>query len=119
MAEGLRDDREDGATHIAGISEDGISMVIEGEQRLIGWSAVSGITSAVSKRDDDMVFVAITIDAADGERCLLVAQDDPIWTELVELLHLCLPVAPLDAWAAGTAAFPGAYTLYRRPIVGR
>ncbi|WP_030541604.1 hypothetical protein [Sphingobium sp. DC-2] len=118
MAEEPHDDQEDGSAHIAGISEDGISVMIDGEQRLMGWSAVSGITSGVSKRDDNMVFVAIAIDAADGERSLLVAQDHPIWTELVELLHLCLPVAPLEAWAAGTAAFPGAYTLYRRPTVG-
>lgn len=111
------DRRDDAPTYIAGIAEEGLSVVVDGEERLMAWDAVSGITSGVSTRDDNMVFVAIAIDAIDGERSLLVTQQDPVWRELCALLHICLPVAPLDAWATGTAAFPGAYPLYRRSTI--
>lgn len=99
---------------VAGVSEDGLSVTLDGEQRLISWAMVSGITGGVSKRDGNIVFMAIGIDAEDGERSLLVAENDPIWIDLVKLLHVGLPIAPLEAWATGIASFPGAYTLYQR-----
>ena len=106
---------EQNLAHIAGVSEDGLMVSLDNRLHFVSWTMVSSITGGVSKRDDNLVFVAIGIDGEDGERLLLVAQNDPIWANLAELLHVGLPIAPLKAWTTGITAFPGAYTLYRRP----
>ena len=104
------------AAYIVGVSEGGLTVRIDGEDHFMSWAMVSSITGGASKRDGNMVFVAIGIDGEDGERSLIVPENDPIWTKLIALLHVGLPIAPLEAWATGIAAFPGAYTLYRRSV---
>ena len=103
-------------TCIAGVCEKGLTLSHGPTCRFFSWARVSSVMGGVSKDDGLIVFVAIGIDDDyDGERILLVSERDSIWADLVKILHLGLPVAPLDAWAKGIAAFPGAYTLYERP----
>ncbi|WP_162928302.1 hypothetical protein [Sphingopyxis terrae] len=106
--------QEQNGTYLVSVSESGLSVRINGKRHSITWAKVSSIAAGASKRDGNLVFVAIGIDGEDGERSLIVGENDPIWIDLLALLHVCLPVAPLEAWAAGIAAIPGAYTLYRR-----
>jgi hypothetical protein len=99
---------------IVNVSQDGLSVLIEGNRHFLNWDAVGSVTGGVSKRDDNQVFIAFTIDGTCDERILLITENDPAWDDLVEALHIGLPIAPLQAWAAGIAAFPGVYTLYER-----
>lgn len=99
---------------ILAASEDGLSAIIEGVRQLLSWQEISSISGGTSKRDDNLLFLSIGIDDNHGERVILVCENEPVWQDLLEHLHVALPVAPLEAWAMGSAAFPGAYTLYRR-----
>lgn len=109
----MTDPDESRLTHIVAISEDGLSVLLDGERHFLSWNAVSSVSGGLSKRDE-MLVVSIGIDSEDGERAFLIAEGDPLWADLTQFLHVGLPIAPLEAWAMGMASFPGAYQLYKR-----
>lgn len=109
----MTDPAKEQMTRIVAISEDGLSVLLDGERHFINWNAVSSVSGGVSKRDE-MLFVSIGINGEDGERALLIAEREPLWADLTKFLHVGLPIAPLQAWATGMASFPGVYSLYQR-----
>lgn len=107
-------------TRIVDLSVAGLTVTICGARELIDWAAVHEICLCTSKRDDDLVVAVIGVDddrAPGGrdKRCLLLAEDDPLWTELRQVLHTVLPMAPIDRVARRLAAESGCEIIYQRP----
>lgn len=101
---------------IAAVSEAGLVVTINGDEREISWKAVDTVVAGMSAHRGARIFVlALEIDDAEGSRLFGVAEIEKIWPTLTAILPVALPkIEPFERWGASLAAKPGAVTLYER-----
>lgn len=106
-------------TRIVDLSTAGLTVMISGAPQLIGWAAVHEICLCTSTCDDDLIVAVIGVDddsqqSDRGGRCLFLAEDEPLWIDLRRLLHIVLPMAPIDPTARRLSADTGCEIVYQR-----
>ena len=87
------------------MTEQSILFLIDGREEAAPWSSVTGISAGLVRRgrgDEQRVFVLALEANPDGKsRVFLLAEIEPAWVPVTNLLHITLPgIAPFDVWGA-------------------
>lgn len=106
-----------GRNIITGASEAGLVGRVDGVIRDMPWTAITGIIAGLVQQAEIPRFVlALTLEDSSGSRSFLVGESEPVWVQLISVLHLGLPdVAPYARWGAALAAAPTVIDLFEWP----
>ena len=98
-----------GRNTIKDASEQSLILVIEGHEKSVRWSVVTGVSAGRAKLDRNsqtwILLLAFEMEWTGKARLLLVGEVEPAWLPLTTFLHVALPeIAPFEVSRVRAAA---------------
>lgn len=98
---------------ISSASADGLAVTINGTREFRPWDRVIAASATTVKHGPADIFVLAIV--FDDVRTFVLGEIEAAWSQMVELLHACLPgVEPFTSWGPQLLTEPGVLNLFER-----
>lgn len=109
----MTDDDLLSAGTITSASSAGLAVMVNRQDAIRSWESITSVGAAIVHHGPARIFVLAI--GFDDVRTFVISEFEPVWPQMVELLHVHLPGAePFSSWAPKLIEKPGVVVLYER-----